>query len=85
MPAIQGAASDVAAGTYDAVMFVAAAIKQADSTDPDDVRKAMDSLKYTDGVCSADMHADDLGVLQHGTVMVDYSVDPAKVVATYDD
>lgn len=78
-------ASDVAAGTYDTVMYIAAAIKKAGSTAPDDVREAMDSLQYSDGVCSDDMHSDDLGVLQHGTVMVDYSVDPAKVVETYTD
>lgn len=76
-------ASDVAAGTYDSVMFIAEAIRKAGSTDPNDVREAMDSLQYDDGVCSADMHVDKQGVVQHGTVMVDYSVDPPKVVATY--
>ena len=76
-------ASDVAAGTYDAVMFVAKAIEQAKSTKPDAVRTAMDSLKYTTGVCSKNIYADKQGVLEHGTVMVDYSTSPAKVVTTY--
>jgi branched-chain amino acid transport system substrate-binding protein len=78
-------ASDVAAGTYDSVMFIAAAVEKAGSTEPDAVREAMDELQYDDGVCSDDMHVDEQGVIQHGTVMVDYSVDPAVVVATYDD
>jgi branched-chain amino acid transport system substrate-binding protein len=76
-------ASDISAGTYDAVMFVAKAIEAAKSTDPAKVRAAMASITYTQGVCSADMHADAQGVIQHGTVMVDYSAVPAKVVQTY--
>jgi branched-chain amino acid transport system substrate-binding protein len=76
-------ASDVSAGTYDAVMYVAKAIKKAKSTDPDKVRAAMASIKYTDGVCSGNMYSDARGVIQHGTVMVDYSVKPPKVVKRY--
>jgi hypothetical protein len=42
----------------------------------------MDSIIDT-GVCSADMHADSRGVIQHGTLMVGYSSKPYPTAQTY--
>lgn len=77
------AAADISAGTYDAFRFLAAAIESAKSTTPSAVEQAMNTIHYTKAVCSADMHADSTGVLQHGTVMVYFGHGQRKTVETY--
>lgn len=69
--------------TYDAVRIAAQAVRQAGSTDAAKVRDALESLKYTDGACTPDYHADGAHVLMHQIAMVDFPNGKEHTIKTY--
>jgi ABC-type branched-subunit amino acid transport system substrate-binding protein len=69
--------------TYDMVKFAVAAIKQAGSADPDKVLAAINSIKFTNGACTADYHSDGSHVLMHQIQIVDFPGGKETTLKTY--
>ena len=70
-----------AAEAYDAVYLAAAAIKQAQSIDPQKIKDAIGALKYTDGICSTDFHADGAHNLMHSNTVISWATGEGKTQA----
>jgi branched-chain amino acid transport system substrate-binding protein len=77
------APSTAAAIAYDSVYIAAEAIKQASSADPAAVRTALDTLKYTGGVCSPNYHSDGAHMLNHDDLVVSFPSGHQHTVASY--
>jgi len=69
--------------TYDAVRFAAAAIRAANSTDPVKVRDAIRTIKFTDGACTDDYHADGAHVLMHQILIIDFPEGKGRTLKKY--
>ena len=72
------------AESYDAVYLAVAAIKAARSIDPDKVRAAIESLHYTNGICTNDYHADAAHDLMHSVTVISWSTGVGKTEAVID-
>jgi len=72
-----------AVSAHDAVMVAAAAVREAGSTDPEAVNKALGTVEVA-GACG-DYKADEGHVMFHHATIVDFAADgSSKVVANYD-
>jgi branched-chain amino acid transport system substrate-binding protein len=71
--------------TYDMVRFAAAAITQANTTDPTKILSAVETLKYTSGVCSSLYQSDAQHFMNANTSTVSFSpaTGAATIVKTY--
>ena len=69
------------AEAYDAVYLAVAAIKAARSIDPDKVRAAIESLHYTNGICTNDYHADGAHDLMHSVTVIAWATGVGKTEA----
>lgn len=69
--------------TYDAVRFAAAAVRAANSTDPVKVRDAIRTIKFADGACTNDYHADGSHVLMHQILIIDFPEGKGRTLKTY--
>lgn len=75
---------DAAASTYDEVHIAVAAVLQAQTTEPEAVRSALEELTYTDGICSTDYHVQgDANVMNHNQIAVSFAGETPKTVAHY--
>jgi branched-chain amino acid transport system substrate-binding protein len=69
------------AESYDAVYLAVAAIEKARSIDPDKVRSAIESLHYTNGICTNDYHADAAHDLMHSVTVISWATGVGKTEA----
>jgi branched-chain amino acid transport system substrate-binding protein len=69
------------AESYDAVYLAVAAIKAARSIDPDKVRAAIESVHYTNGICTNDYHADGAHELMHSVTVISWGTGVGKTEA----
>lgn len=67
--------------SYDAVYLAVQAIKNAKSIDPNAIKDAINSLKYTDGICSTDYHADGAHTLDHSVAVISWADGTGKTQA----
>jgi branched-chain amino acid transport system substrate-binding protein len=70
-----------AAEAYDAVYLAVAAIKKAQSIDPQKIKDAIGSLKYTEGICTTDFHADGAHNLMHSNTVISWATGVGKTQA----
>jgi branched-chain amino acid transport system substrate-binding protein len=70
-----------AAEAYDAVYLAVAAIKKAQSIDPQKIKDAIGSLKYTEGICTTDFHADGAHNLMHSNTVISWATGEGKTQA----
>lgn len=77
--------TDLSAETYDAVWITKAAIEKAGSTDPDAIKKAMNSISVTSGVvCAKEYRTDGAHFMNHTVSIQRFTPDGAsKELTTY--